>query len=175
VIVRATADAAALAPAVRAALLAVDPQQPISPVMTMNEQLSDLLITERFSAVLMSAMALVGLFLAAVGLYGVVAYTTRQRTGEVGLRMALGAQPRDVVRLVMRDGVVLVAIGLAIGTALARALSAAVSATLFGVDANEPVTLAVVAVVLALVSLSACYIPARRATLVDPLTALKVD
>jgi putative ABC transport system permease protein len=172
---RIAGDPASIAPALRAALRSVDAQQPISAVMTMNDQLGDLLITERFSAVLMTVLALLGLLLAACGLYGVVAYSTTERTGELGLRMALGARPRDVVALVMRDGVILVAAGLAAGAVLARAVGAALSSTLFGVRASDPATFAAVAGLLAAVSLTACYIPARRATRIDPLTALKVE
>ena len=141
----------------------------------MTGQLSDLLQTEHVSAVLMTALSALALFLAASGLYGVVAYTTAQRTGEMGLRMALGARAGDVLQLVLRDGAVLIAIGLAIGGAAARGLGAALADALFDVTPGDPATFAAVAALVAAISLAACYIPARRATLVDPLTALKAD
>jgi putative ABC transport system permease protein len=174
-LVRTSGDPAAMAPAVRGALRSIDPQQPVSGVMTMTAQLSDLLQTEHSSAVLMTALSVLALLLAASGLYGVVAYTTAQRTGEMGLRMALGARAADVLRLVLRDGAVLVAVGLAIGGTAARALGGALAEALFDVTPGDPATFAVVAALVAAVSLAACYIPARRATLVDPLSALKAD
>jgi putative ABC transport system permease protein len=175
VLVRAESDAASLAPRAVAALRSIDPQQPVSGVMTMVEQLNDVLMTERFSAVLMTALATLGLVLAAAGLYSVIAYTTTQRAGEVGLRIALGAQTRDVLRLVMRDGLVLAGSGLAIGSVLARVVGVALSATLFEVEAGDATTFFAIATLLLAVSLAACYIPARRAALVDPLTALKME
>ena len=123
----------------------------------------------------MTTLASLGLFLAACGLYSAIAYSASQRTGEIGLRLALGAESRDVLRLVMGQGIGLVALGLTIGCTLARAVSVALSATLFGVQSNDPATFAVVAALVAGVSLTACYVPAYRATRVDPLTALKAE
>jgi putative ABC transport system permease protein len=136
---------------------------------------SGILVTERFSAVLMTTLASVGLFLAACGLYGVMAYSSSQRTGEIGLRMALGATRRDVIALVMRQGASMVAIGLFAGVALARALSVILTRTLYGVNPDDPFTFAAVSIVLAAVSAAACYLPARRATRVDPLVALRAE
>jgi putative ABC transport system permease protein len=172
-VVRTSGDPASASAAVRAAIRSLDSQQAVSGMMTMSEHLGVLLVTERFSAVLMTTLASLGLFLAACGLYSVIAYSASQRTGEIGLRMALGADSADVLRLVMRQGVVPVALGLVIGCAVARALSVAVSTMLFGVQASDPATFVVVAALLAAVSLTACYLPARRATTIDPLTALK--
>jgi putative ABC transport system permease protein len=174
-LVRTSRDPAAAAAAVRGAIRSLDSQQAVSGVMTMTEHLSELVVTERFSAVLMTTLASLGLFLAACGLYSVIAYSASQRTGEIGLRMALGANSADVLRLVMGQGVVLVALGLLIGCAAARALSVAVSTMLFGVQPDDPATFVVVAALLAAVSLTACYMPARRATKIDPLTALKAE
>ena len=174
-LVRTTGDPIALAEAVRAAIRAIDSQQAVSDVTTMTEQLGDLLVTERFSAVLMTTLALVGLFLAACGLYGVIAYTVGERTREIGLRMALGATSGHVVRLVMGKGFVLVAVGLAGGCVLARAGASALSATLYGVTASDPATFVVVALVLGIVSAAASYAPARRATAIDPLQALNIE
>src|SRR6185295_19766631 len=172
-VVRSAGDPAAMASLIRRAVRSLDPQQPISNLMTMTEKLSDLLVTERFAAVLMAALALLGLFLSACGLYGVIAYSASQRTGEIGLRMALGADRRSVLRLVMGSGVMLVAIGLAAGCVAARAVSVLLSSSLYGVTANDPETFVAVGAVLAAVGLVACYLPANRATHVDPLVALR--
>ena len=174
-LVRTSGDAAAIGASIQEAIRSLDRQQAISGVTTMSEHLSDLLNTERFSAVLMTTLASLGLFLAACGLYSVIAYSASQRTGEIGLRLALGAESRDVLRLVMRQGIALVAVGLAIGCALARAVSVDLSTTLFGVQSNDPATFVIVAGLVAGVSLTACYMPARRATRIDPLTALQVE
>jgi putative ABC transport system permease protein len=123
----------------------------------------------------MTTLASLGLFLAACGLYSVIAYSASQRTGEIGLRLALGAETRNVLRLVMRQGIALVAVGLVIGCALARAVSVALSTTLFGVQPGDPATFVIVAGLVAGVSLTACYVPARRATRIDPLLALRSD
>jgi putative ABC transport system permease protein len=172
-LVRTTSDPAAAVPAVRAAIRSVDRQLAVSNVQTMTEQVASIPVTERFSAVLMTALASLGLFLAACGLYGVIAYSTSQRTGEIGLRMALGASPRDVLRLVMGQGATVVVIGLVVGLVLARALSAALSGTLNAIDSGDPTTFAAVTILLAAASAAACYLPARRATRVDPIVALR--
>jgi putative ABC transport system permease protein len=174
-LVRTSGDPAAISAAVRGAIRSLDSQQAVSGVMTMTEHLSGLLVTERFSAVLMTTLASLGLFLAACGLYSVIAYSASQRTGEIGLRLALGAESRDVLRLVMRQGIAIVTVGLVVGCALARAVSGVVSTTLFGVQPNDPATFVIVAGLVAGVSLTACYVPARRATRIDPLTALRAE
>ena len=109
------------------------------------------------------------------GLYGVIAYSASQRIGEIGLRMALGADRGDVLRLVMKQGLAFVGVGILAGSAAARAVSVALSTTLFGVNNNGPVPFIAVGVLLAGVSLAACYVPARRASRVDPVTALRAD
>jgi putative ABC transport system permease protein len=171
--VRMGGPSASVAGAVRAAVQALDPHQPVAGVMPMTEHLSDALIAERFSAVLMGTLAALGLVLAALGLYGVMAYSVGQRTGEIGLRMALGARPREVLRLVLGQGAVLTAIGLGLGVAGAWALARLLSSTLYQVSASDPATFAVVPLVLAGVALLACWLPARRAARLSPMVALR--
>jgi len=147
----------------------------VSDVSTMTAHVADVLVTERFSATLMTTFAAVGLFLAACGLAGVIAYSVSQRTGEIGLRMALGATGRDVFAMVLREGAVLIAIGIAIGAAAARTLALALGGMLYGVHPGDPRTFLIVAAVLIVVSLGACGVPAVRAMRVEPLVALKSE
>jgi putative ABC transport system permease protein len=124
---------------------------------------------------LLSAFAFIAVMLAAIGLYGVMNYNVAQRTREIGLRVALGAQSSDVLRQVLRQGMTLVAIGIVIGILGAAAVTQLMKSLLFGTNANDPVTFIVVASVLWAVALMACYIPARRATKVDPMVALRYE
>ncbi len=172
-VVRASNDPAGLTAAIRDRIRSIDPDLPISGVMTVKDHLADLLITERFSAVLMGGLAALGLTLAAFGLYGAMAYSVSQRTGEIGLRMALGARPRDILKIVMGHGVLIIVIGLSIGMLGAWAVTRLLSSTLYQVSPSDPATFAVVALLLASVALLACYLPARRATRVDPMIALR--
>jgi len=141
----------------------------------MKEHLAEVLVRERFSAILMGSLAAIGLLLAAIGLYGVMAYSVTQRTGEIGVRMALGARTRDILRLVLGHGFVLVSTGLAIGLFLALASTRALAGTLYGISPTDPFTFTVAALFLILVALLACLIPARRASLVNPLEALRTE
>jgi putative ABC transport system permease protein len=168
-------DSANLAAAVRAVVRRLDPEQPVDSATTINERLVDVVATERFSAILMGLLAALGLLLAALGLYGVMAWAVSRRTGEIGLRMALGAQPRDVLKLVIGEGAALIVAGLAGGLAGALILSRLLAGTLYGVSAHDPLTFIVVALLLAGVALLACWVPARRATKVDPLVALRPE
>jgi putative ABC transport system permease protein len=174
-LVRTTGNPAAAASEVTSAVRSAGVRHTVAHLQTMTEHVSAILVTERFSAVVMTALASVGLFLAACGLYGVIAYSASQRTSEIGLRMVLGAGPREVLALVMRQGAAVVAVGLVVGLALARVLSVALAGTLYHVDPEDPTTFAVVAIVLASVSAAACFLPALRATRVEPLVALKAD
>ncbi len=172
-VVRATGDPAALATAVRQTIRAVDPRVPVSDVATMAEHLADLLVTERFGAVLMGILAALGLTLAALGLYGTLTLSVRQRTAEIGLRMALGARPRDVLTHVLGGGAALSAAGLTAGLIGGRALAQVLAGSLYGVGPSDPATFVTVGFILTSAGLAACFFPARRASRVDPMTALR--
>jgi putative ABC transport system permease protein len=158
---------------IRDAIHAVDPNQPISEITTMRDYLAEVLMRERFSATLMGTLAAIGVVLAMLGLYGVMAYSVGRRTGEFGLRMALGAVSLDILRLVLRHGLMLIAFGLVIGLLAAGALTRLLSGTLYQISPTDPFTFAVVAILLTSVALLACYVPARWATQVEPMVALR--
>src|SRR5712692_972052 len=164
-----------LTSAIREQVRALDADQPITSVRTMDELLNRTWSAAKFSLLLFGLFAGVALVLAAIGIYGVMATAVTQRTHEFGLRMALGAQKRDVLRLVIGQGMMLVLIGVAAGLASALALTRLMSTLLFGVSPTDPMTLAVITVLLAVVALLACYLPARRATKVDPMVALRYE
>jgi putative ABC transport system permease protein len=174
-VVRASGDPRALAGAVREQIRALDPSVPVYDVKTMQEIVYESLARERFIMLLMALFAALALALAAVGIYGVVSYATAQRTHEIGIRMALGAQARDVLKLMVRQGLSPVLAGVGLGLLAALALTRLMSSLLYGVSATDPLTFAAVALLLTAVSLLACYLPARRATRVDPLTALRYE
>ena len=153
----------------------MDPEVPASNVKTMAEFLAASVASRRFNLLLLTTFAGAALVLAAAGLYGVVSYTITQRTREIGIRMALGGNPRDMLRLVIGQGMRLALIGVGLGLAAALALTRLMSSLLFGVNATDPLTFAVIAVLLTAVALVACWIPARRATKVDPLVALRYE
>ncbi len=172
---RTRGDAAAVAPAAREVIRTLDPLQPIGEVSTMETLLSTSVARSRFSATLLAVFSLVALVMAAVGIYGVMSYSVLQRTHEIGVRMALGAQRFDVLRLVVKQGVVLGLIGVALGLAASYALTRLLATLLFEVTATDSTTFAAVSIGLFLVTLIACYVPARRATKVDPLKALRYE
>jgi putative ABC transport system permease protein len=161
--------------AIREQVRLLDPDQPVTNVRTMDDLLSRALSSAKFSLSLLGLFAVLGLLLAAIGIYGVMVTAVAQRTHEIGLRMALGAQGRDVLWLVIRQGMFPVLIGVAAGLAAAVGLTRLMSTLLFEVSATDPLTLTVITVLLTIVALLACYIPARRATKVDPLVALRYE
>jgi putative ABC transport system permease protein len=171
--VKTSGDAAALASSVPALVWTVDPALPVTRVQTMQQVRGTATAQERFNVLIVALFAAVALILAAVGLYGVTAYSVAQRTRELGIRLALGARPGDVMRLVLGDGTRLVLVGVALGTIAALGLTRMMATLLFGVGARDPITFAAVGLLLAAVSLVACYIPARRAMRVDPVVALR--
>jgi putative ABC transport system permease protein len=160
---------------VRSALNKLDPGLPIIQPNTMNQIVDESLGQRRLTMALLGVFAAIALVLAMVGIYGAVAYTVEQRTGEIGVRMALGAQTADVLRLVVRQGMTPVVIGLVLGVAAALALGRLITAQLYEVSAHNPALLAATSATLAIVALLACLIPARRASLVNPIEALRTE
>ncbi|HEY8188963.1 MAG TPA: ABC transporter permease [Pyrinomonadaceae bacterium] len=174
-IVRTTNDPHSLITAVQNEVHSMDPELPVFSVKTMDEYISATVAAPRFNTTLLVIFASVALILTVVGLYGVMSYSVAQRTNEIGIRMALGAQTRDVLQLIVSQGFKLVLLGLAIGLVGAVALTRVIASLLFGVTAKDPLTFAAVTVLLAFVAFVACYIPARRATRLDPLKALRYE
>jgi len=175
VVVRTNGDPASLAGAVRKEVHAIDPDQPVAAVRTMNEWMDTSVSGPRYRTVLLALFAFVALVLASTGIYGVMSYSVSQRTHEIGVRMALGARRSDVMKLVVRQGMTLVVVGVAIGIVGAIALTRVMSTLLFGVTAKDPFTFVTVGALLTAVAFVACYLPARRATKVDPLVALRYE
>jgi putative ABC transport system permease protein len=175
VLARTTGDPLQLAGAAREQLKAMDKDLPVFSVKTMNEYLATAVAAPRFNTTLLSIFATVALVLTIVGLYGVMSYSVAQRTSEIGIRLALGAQTSDVLKMVVRQGITLVVLGLSIGLLAAVALMRVVSGLLFGVTARDPFTLATVALLLAAIALLACLVPAWHATRVDPMEALRCE
>jgi ABC-type antimicrobial peptide transport system permease subunit len=153
----------------------MDASLPVAAVRTMDEVMSGAASRPRFLTLLLTLFAGTALALAAVGIYGVISYSVAQRTSEFGIRMAMGAQPSDVLAMVLRQGVLLGAIGVAVGAAGALALTRLISGLLFGISSFDPLTFVVMAAVLIAVTLAACWAPARRATRVDPMIALRYE
>ena len=174
-VVRATGDPTASAALVRREVLALDKDQPVFDVKTMATRIAERTTPSRLGSFLFGLFAAVALTLAAVGIYGVMAYSVTQRTHEIGVRMALGAQTRDVLRLVVGQGMLLVGIGLVLGLGASFVLMRWLASKLFQVSATDPTTFVGVSLLLAVIALVACLVPARRATKVDPMVALRYE
>jgi putative ABC transport system permease protein len=172
-IVRVTGDPMSVAAAARQAIWSVDPGQPVSNIRTMDEILAEEVAQRRIGMTLLAAFAALALALASLGIYGVLSYSVAQRTQEIGIRMALGAGRKEVLRIVLADGMRLATAGVVIGLGVSLALTRLMAGLLFGVSASDPLTLAGVTLLLITVALVACFIPARRATKVDPMAVLR--
>ncbi|HEX3157950.1 MAG TPA: ABC transporter permease [Gemmatimonadaceae bacterium] len=175
VVVRSTLPASATATALRAAVRELDGSIPVFDVMPMAERVERSLGTRRLAMGVLGGFAALALLLSALGVYGVLSYGVSQRTRELGVRLALGARPREVVTMVLRGGLGLTAVGLAVGAVAFLGMGGALGALLYGIGPRDPVTLATGAALLALVAAFGCYIPARRAARVDPITALRAE
>jgi predicted permease len=172
---RTTGDPMTLAAPVRAILREIDSNLAPSDTSRLTDKISVMLLPDKFAAVGFGLFGVLALVLASVGLYGVMAYAVSQRTREIGIRATLGAQRGDILRLTMKQGVVLTAIGVAIGLGIALASTRVLSALLYDVGATDPLTFVAVPLLLLMVALLACYVPARRATKVDPVVALRCE
>jgi predicted permease len=173
--VRTSADPSSLRAAVERELHGVDGQMPISRERTMTEVLSGAVARQSFNMVLLSIFAGVALILAAIGIYGLMSYSVDQRTQEIGIRMALGADRGRMLRAILRQGMTLAVVGVVVGLLLAYAMTRLLASLLFGVKASDPLAFAAVAAILTMVGLVATYIPARRATAIDPASALRYE
>ena len=174
-VIKTTGEPHSLVSAATKQVAAMDQDLPLYGVKSMEEYLSSSVAAPRFSTTLLSIFAAVALVLTVVGLYGVMSYSVAQRTNEIGIRLALGAQSRDVLLMIVKQGGTLILLGLVIGLAGAYALTRLIASLLFGVTAKDPITFGAVAVLLAIVALLACYVPALRATKVDPMNALRCE
>jgi putative ABC transport system permease protein len=172
-VLRASGDPTALTGAVREAVRRADPEQPVSRVRTLEEVLDSEMTQRSTAQVLLGALAALALTLAAVGIYGVLSYAVAQRTSEIGVRMALGAEPADLLLMGVGQGMRLAACGVLVGLAASVGLTRAMSSLLFGASPTDPATLAIVSAGLLATAFAASYIPARRATRVDPIRALR--
>jgi putative ABC transport system permease protein len=175
VILKAAGDPNQLIAAVRQQVKAIDADQPIYGVRTMDQIRAESVAPERLNLTLLSIFAGLALVLAIVGIYGVMSYAVTQRTHEIGIRMAIGAKPLDVFRMVIGQGMMLALIGIAFGLIGAFALTRLMTSMLFGVEPTDPATFAVIAILLTVVAMIACYVPSRRATKVDPMVSLRYE
>ena len=174
-VIRTTGNPTDLVAAVRREIRAVDPDQPISNIATMADQLGEETQQRRVAMILLATFAALALLLSMLGIYGVLAYFVAQQTPEIGVRLALGAQPGDVLGLVLKKGMILAIGGVGVGLIAAFVLARLMQSLLYGVSATDPLTFAGVAALLLVVALLACYVPARRATRVDPMVALRCE
>ena len=173
--VRTATDPLRLLPAVKEKIREVDKNQAFSSVATIDELVERSLSRRRFNLLLLGSFAGLALTLAGVGLYGLISYTTGQRTREIGIRMAFGAGRRDVLKVIVAEAMTLILAGEVVGLLSSLALTRLMESLLFGISTTDPLTFVVIALVLAAIPLVACYIPARRATRVDPMVALRYE
>lgn len=174
-VVKTTPEAAAMLPAVKTAIREINRNQTFSKTATMDQLVDDSLKQRRFNLFLLVSFAVLALVLAGIGVYGSINYSTSQRTHEIGLRMALGAQSGDVMRLIVGQGLVLALTSIVIGLVGSVALTRLMKGLLFGISATDPLTLVAISLLLALIGLLASWIPARRASRVDPMEALRYE
>jgi putative ABC transport system permease protein len=174
-VVRTTMPASAMSGAMREAIWRVDKDQPVGAVRTMDQELASSLTRRRFSVTLLAAFGITAVALAAIGLYGVLAFIVAQRRREIGVRMALGARPRNVIADVLGQGLRLAGVGVAIGLVLALAATRLLSSMLYGTSATDVATFASVSLLVVVVAVAASLVPALRASRVDPLVALRED
>jgi ABC-type antimicrobial peptide transport system permease subunit len=175
VVLRSGSDPAALTSAVRKQIRDIDPDLPLYNVRTMEQRVDESLARRRFSMLLLTLFACLALGLAAIGIYGVIAFLVSQSTREVGIRMALGATPREILMLIVRQGLVVAVLGVAAGLAGAFVLTRFMNTLLFGVHPTDPLTFVAIAAALAMVAVLASYVPARRAARVDPMVSLRSE
>jgi putative ABC transport system permease protein len=175
IVVKTDGDSAAMTNAVRREILAVDKDQAVFNVTTLEQLLGESIANRKFFMLLLMIFAALALTLAAIGIYGVMSYVASQRTHEIGIRMALGAQGKDVLKLIIGNGMSLALIGVALGLVGAFALTRVMAGVLFGVTATDRLTYISVSAGLIVVALLACYVPARRATKIEPLVALRYE
>jgi putative ABC transport system permease protein len=172
-VVRASGDAVEVAPAIRRQLESMDRSLPLAQVRTMDQLLDESIVQQRFRTWLVGGFAALALILSAIGIYAVISYSVGQRTREIGVRMALGAQPRDVLAMVLREGMWLLTLGWLLGVAGALLTTRTMRTLLYSTSTTDALSFVCTSVMLAAVALLACYIPARRATRVDPIVALR--
>ena len=174
-VVRTKTEPLALVSAIQDRIWSLDKTQPIEDIKSMDPMVASANAAARFQTMLLGIFGALGLLLATVGIYGVISYSVTQRTHEIGIRMALGAEPAQVMRLILAQGLKLALAGVVIGIIAAFALTRLMSSLLFGVSGTDPLTFTGVAILLTVVALAACYIPARRAMRVDPIVALRYE
>jgi len=175
VVIRGTSEPVSLVPEIRRIVAEADKSAPVSEVKTMEHIVEESVTQPRFNLFLLGLFGGIALLLSAAGIYGVTAYSVTQRTHEFGIRMALGAQVGDVLKMILGQGMLLILAGIAVGLVVSFALTRLMKSLLFGVSVTDPLTFVATTLVLTLVALIACYVPARRATKVDPLVALRYE